>query len=101
MRPLKRFKVTRSKERLSNRIGLRLVEEIIEHLDLRKAIDQKFPKPGSNRGLKASYYITTLVYKFMDGAVHLEDVNHLWNLPIKMRQKIILIKQHLGCSRVY
>lgn len=77
MRPLKRFKVTRSKERLSNRIGLPLVEEIIEHLDLRKAIDQKFPKPGSNRAIKASDYITTLVYMFMDGAVHLEDVNHL------------------------
>lgn len=77
MRPLKRFKVTRSKERLSNRIGLSLVEEIIEHLDLRKAIDQKFPKPGSNRGIKASDYITTLAYMFIDGAVHLEDVNHL------------------------
>lgn len=77
MRPLKRFKVTRSKERLSNRIGLPLVEEIIEHLDLRKAIDQKFPKPGSNRGIKASDYITTLAYMFIDGAVHLEDVNHL------------------------
>jgi hypothetical protein len=77
MRPIKRFKVTRSKERLSNRIGLPLVEEIIEHLDLRKAIDQKFPKPGSNRGIKASDYITTLAYMFIDGAVHLEDVNHL------------------------
>lgn len=77
MRALKRFKITRSKERLSNRIGLPLIEEIIEHLDLRKAIEQKFPKPGSNRGIKASDYITTLVYMFIDGAVHLEDVNHL------------------------
>lgn len=77
MRALKRFKITRSKEKLSNRIGLPLIEEIIEHIDLRKAIDQKFPKPGSNRGIKASDYITTLVYMFIDGAVHLEDVNHL------------------------
>jgi hypothetical protein len=77
MRALKRFKITRSKEKLSNRIGLPLIEEIIEHLELRKAIDQKFPKPGSNRGIKASDYITTLVYMFIDGAVHLEDVNHL------------------------
>jgi hypothetical protein len=77
MRSLKRFKVTRSRERLSNRIGLPLVEEIIEHLDLRKSIDQKVPKPGSNRGIKSSDYITALVYMFMDGAVHLEDVNHL------------------------
>lgn len=77
MKPIKRFKVIRSKEKLSNRIGLPLVEEIIEHLDLRKAIDQKFPKPGSNRGIKSSDYITTLAYMFIDGAVHLEDVNHL------------------------
>lgn len=77
MRPLKRIKVTRSKEKLSNRIGLPLIEQIIEHLDLRKTIDRKFPKPGSNRGIKASDYITTLAYMFIDGAVHLEDVNHL------------------------
>jgi hypothetical protein len=77
MRPLKRFKVTRSKERLSNRIGLPLIEEIIIQLKLRELIDQIFPKPGSNRAIKASDYITTLMYMYMDGAVHLEDVNHL------------------------
>ncbi len=77
MRPLKRFKITRSKEKLSNRIGLPLIEEIIEKLEIREEIDRKFPKPGSNRGIKASDYITTLAYMFIDGAVHLEDVNHL------------------------
>jgi len=77
MRRLKRLKITRSKERLSNKIGLRLIEEIIEQLELREVIDKKFPKPGSNRGIKASDYITTLVYMFIDGAIHLEDVNHL------------------------
>lgn len=77
MRPLKRFKITRSKEKLSNRIGLPLIEQIIEKLEIREEIDRKFPKPGSNRGIKASDYITTLAYMFIDGAVHLEDVNHL------------------------
>jgi hypothetical protein len=77
MKPLKRYKITRSKERLSNRIGLPLIEEIIEQLDLRRLIDNKFPKRGSNRGIKPSDYITTLMYMFIDGAVHLEDVNHL------------------------
>lgn len=77
MRPLKRLKVTRSKERLSNRIGLPLIEEIIIQLKLRVLIDRLFPKGGSNRAIKASDYITTLMYMHMDGAVHLEDVNHL------------------------
>ncbi|MFN3693941.1 MAG: IS1380 family transposase [Ignavibacterium sp.] len=77
MRPLKRFKVARSKERLSNRIGLPLIEEIIIKLKLRDKMDELFPKGGSNRAIKASDYITTLMYMDIDGAVHLEDVNHL------------------------
>ncbi len=69
--------MTRSKERLSNRIGLPLIEEIIIKLQLREFLDEVFPKGGSNRAIKASDYITTLMYMFMDGAVHLEDGNHL------------------------
>lgn len=49
MKLLKHFKITRSKERLSNRIGLLLIEE----LNLRGAIEQKFQKPGSNRAIIA------------------------------------------------
>jgi hypothetical protein len=73
----KPIKITQSREKLSNRIGLPLVEQIIEKLELRRAIDEIFPKPGSNRGIKASDYVTTLMYMFIDGAMHLEDVNHL------------------------
>lgn len=73
----KPLKVTRSKERISNRIGVPLVEEIIERLGLREKVDQLFGKPGSNRGIKASDYVMTLVYMFIDGALHLEDVRHL------------------------
>ncbi len=46
MRPLKRFKVSRSKERLSNCIGLPLIEEIIIKLKLREWIYKLFPKGG-------------------------------------------------------
>ncbi|MEG8990933.1 IS1380 family transposase [Ignavibacteria bacterium 4148-Me] len=77
MKPLKRIKVIGSKEKLSNRIGIPLVEEIVDRLEIREAIDEKFPKPGSNRGIKSSDYIMTLMYMFIDGAMHLEDVKHL------------------------
>lgn len=73
----KPIKVTRSKERISNRIGVPLVEEIIERMGLREKVDELFGKPGSNRGIKASDYVMTLVYMFIDGALHLEDVRHL------------------------
>lgn len=75
--PLKPIKVTRSKEKLTNRIGLPLIEQIAERIKLREKIDKVFPKPGSNRGKRASEYVMTLVHMIIDGAMHLEDVNHL------------------------
>jgi hypothetical protein len=77
LKPLKPIKITRSQEKLSNRIGLPLVEEIVDKLHLRSEIDRIFPKPGSNRGIRASDYVMTLMYMFIDGALHLEDVSHL------------------------
>jgi len=77
LQPLKPFKVTRSKEKITNRIGLPLIEQIAEKLKLREKIDELFGKPGSNRGIKASDYVMTLVHMIIDGAMHLEDVNQL------------------------
>lgn len=71
------IKVKQSKEKISNRIGLPIIEELVEKIRLREKIDKEFGKPGSNRGYLASDYIMTLTYMFMDGAMHLEDVNHL------------------------
>ena len=75
MQPLKPIKITRSKEKITNRIGLPLIEQIVEKLGLREKTDKIFPKPGSNRGIKASDYVMTLVHMIIDGAMHLEDVN--------------------------
>lgn len=77
LRRLKPIKVSRSKEKLSNRIGVPLIEELIRKLRLREKIDELFGRPGSNRGILASDYVMTLVYMFLDGALHLEDVRHL------------------------
>lgn len=54
-----------------------LVEEIVEKLYIREKIDELFGRPGSNGGIKASDHVMTLVYMFIDGALHLEDVRHL------------------------
>ena len=77
MQRLKPIKIVRSKERISNRIGLPLIWEIINRLELPKQIDELFGRPGSNKGIKASNYVLTLLNMFIDGAIHLEDVRHL------------------------
>jgi hypothetical protein len=77
LKRLKPIKISRSKEKLSNRIGVPLIEELVRKFRLREKIDEQFGFPGSNRGIIASDYIMTLVYMFIDGALHLEDVRHL------------------------
>lgn len=77
LKRLKPIKITRSKEKLSNRIGVPLIEELIRRFGIREKIDEQFGRPGSNRGILASDYIMTVVYMFIDGALHLEDVRHL------------------------
>jgi len=77
LKRLKPIKITRSKEKLSNRIGVPLVEELIGRFRIREKIDELFGRPGSNRGILASDYVMTVVYMFIDGALHLEDVRHL------------------------
>ena len=75
----KSIKIARCNEKLSNQIGVPLIVELCERLSLRKKIDNQFGKPGSNRGIKASDSIMTLIYMFIDGALHLEDIQHLIN----------------------
>ena len=66
-----------SKERLTRRTGLVIVNEFGKRLHLGNRIDEVFGAPGSNRGKKASEYIQTLVEMMIDGAMHLEDVRSL------------------------
>ncbi|MBU2444687.1 MAG: hypothetical protein KJ666_03815, partial [Bacteroidetes bacterium] len=77
LKRLKLIKITRSKKKLSNRIGVPLIEELARRFRIRENIDEEFGKPGSNRGILASDYIMTVIYMFIDGALHLEDVRHL------------------------
>jgi len=73
------IKFEHSKERLTRRTGLVIVNEFGKRLHLGNRIDEAFGAPGSNRGKKASVYIQTLVEMMIDGAMHLEDVRSLEN----------------------
>jgi len=73
----KRIKITSTTEKLSRRIGLLITHELIDKIKLEEQVNKEFGKPGSNRGYKASNYVTTMISMFHDGAIHLEDVKHL------------------------
>jgi len=71
------IKFERSKDRLTRRTGIVLVNEFGNRLHLANRIEEAFGPPGSNRGRVASAYVQTLVEMFIDGALHLEDVRSL------------------------
>lgn len=72
-----RIKIEPTDERITRRSGMILTNEFGTRIELSHIIDEEFPRPGSNRGIAASNYVTTLVEMFHDGALHLEDVRSL------------------------
>lgn len=76
------YKFVQATDKITPRFGLFIVNELIKKAQLNEHIDKTFGKPGSNRGYKASEYVHTLVSLLHDGAVHLEDVVHLYSDPV-------------------
>ncbi len=68
------FFVKQSKEKLTDRGHLAIVDEFMTGLEFPRQLDQVFPAPGSGKGIKAADYIRTLVYHFSDGGRHLEEI---------------------------
>jgi hypothetical protein len=66
-----------STDLITDKTGLLLIDEFWKRFHLSKIIYNDFGKPGSNRGIKASTYVRTLVELIIDGGTHLEDVRKL------------------------
>ncbi|MHB2148557.1 IS1380 family transposase [Calditrichota bacterium LG25] len=73
------FFIEQTKENLTDRGGLTLVDEFIAAIGLKKEIEQKFPKPGSGRGISGFEYIRSLILHFVDGGRYLEDIYDIKN----------------------
>lgn len=66
-----------SDELITGRTGLMIFHEYWNRYNLAKTADTIFGFPGSNRGIKASVFIKTLIELNIDGAICLEDVRKL------------------------
>ena len=71
------YKLDTTKELLTSRIGLLATAHTINTLNLSNVIDKHFPALGSNRALKASIFINTLVLSQHEGGKCLDDVTHI------------------------
>jgi hypothetical protein len=59
----------------TSRTGFLYLDHLLHRLRFDSKADQIFGAPGSNRGIKASVYLRTLIYMMFDGAW--EDVRAL------------------------
>ncbi len=71
------FFITQSKEKLTDRGSLALVDEFMTGLGFTNQLQQVFPAPGSGKGIHSAEYVRTLVYHFTDGGRNLEDLEGL------------------------
>jgi hypothetical protein len=71
------YKLDTTNELLTARIGLLAIAHTINTLDLSNIIDQHFPILGSNRALKASTFINTLVLSQHEGGECLDDTAYI------------------------
>lgn len=67
------FQFKQTREKISDRGGLAIIDEFIQALGIREQIENEYPLPGSNRGIKPYKYIRTLVYHFIYGGRYLSE----------------------------
>ncbi len=73
------FIIEKTKEKLTDRGALALIDEFITAVGLKEQIEETFPKPGSGRGIAGFNYIRSLLFHFIDGGRYLEDIYNLKN----------------------
>ncbi len=71
------FKIKASNELLTDRGGLALFDEYVQSTGILDRVDQVFPCPGSNRGIRASSYFRVLGLHLFDGGRYLEEIREL------------------------
>jgi len=73
------FKIEQTKEKLTDRGCLAIIDEFITGIGLDRQIKETFPLPGSGRGIKGFEYIRSLIFHFIDGGRYLEDIYDIKN----------------------
>ena len=71
---ISRFLVKQSKEKLTDRGSLAIINEYLIASGITAKLENIFPLPGSGRGIVAADYIRTLIFHFCDGGRHLEEI---------------------------
>ncbi len=85
------FSVKQSKEKLTDRGGLALLDEFMSATGFSKNLRKIFAAPGSGRGIHSADYVRTPAFHFTDGGRYLEDIEDIktdegFNAMIKMYQ---------------
>lgn len=70
-------KIKTTKENITSRSGLLLVEELVHHIDAAQILDDHLNLKKRNRGYTESQFILSLVFALLDGASCLDDIQRL------------------------
>ncbi|MBT3408473.1 IS1380 family transposase [Candidatus Woesearchaeota archaeon] len=73
------IKTEKSNEKITAQSGLLIIGEALIKFKLKEMFEEILPKPASNRGKKASEYLTAMILNFANGGITIEDVIKIFN----------------------
>ena len=76
------YHVDPTNDLLTSRAGLLRTAQIMQTVALEKHIDRASLAPKSNRGLKPSVFINTLILMMYEGSCGLDDIRHSQAAPL-------------------
>jgi hypothetical protein len=71
------YKLATTNDKLTSRVGLLLIAQLMKSINLTETSDQYFPQPKSNRSFKPSLFLQTFILIHHEGSLHLDGGLHL------------------------
>jgi hypothetical protein len=71
------FQLTETKETITSRSGLAVIQELALSLGVVEAIANELPAPGSNRGFRPEEYVMPLALMFCGGGRTMEEIREI------------------------
>ena len=74
---MKNYITQKGKNKYTPFAGIKLISDLIDKLDIKEAIDSRFPLPNSNRGYSPYSYVKSIILGLLLGADCIMDIDNI------------------------
>ena len=74
---MKNYITQKGKNKYTPFAGIKLISDLIDKLNIKEAIDSRFPLPNSNRGYNPYSYVKSIILGLLLGADCIMDIDNI------------------------